>query len=90
MAVIQRDHMSSEVGHSDGLSRIILGLGLVSMGLGVVAFVAGIGLGMNEARNGVVDTEGTVWLLPVGGLAVVFGLIVASIGMALARRSAGE
>lgn len=90
MAVIHRDHLSSEVGHSAGIDRIVLGLGLVLVGVGVVAFLLGLALGMNEARGGVVDTDGVVWLLPAGSLSVILGLVISSIGMALARRSAGE
>lgn len=90
MAVINRDHLSREVGHTSGLSRIVLTVGLLLVGGGVACVIAGIALGMNEARSGVVDSEGSLWLLPVGGAAVVVGLVLASIGMAWARRSAGE
>lgn len=90
MAVIERDHLSGEVGHSSGVGRVLLTAGLVLIGLGVVGFVVGIGLGINEARSGVVDSEGSVWLLPAGGLAVVVGLLVSAVGMALSRRAAGE
>lgn len=90
MAVIHRDHVSAEVGHSSGVVRLVLGAGLLLVGAGIGMFLIGLVLGFNEARGGVVDSEGSVWLLPAGGLAVVVGLLVASVGMALARRSAGE
>ncbi len=89
MAVIHRDHLSSEVGHSAGVSRVVLTAGLVLLGLGVVTFLAGVGLGMNQARHGGIG-DGSLRLLPIGGLSVVVGLLVASVGMAMARRAADE
>lgn len=90
MVVIRRDHVSDEVGHSSGVSRVLLAVGVSLVVAGVVAFVLGVALGINEARSGVVSTEGDVWLLPAGGLAVSIGLVVSAVGMAWSRRSAGE
>lgn len=90
MAVIQRDHLSGEVGHSAGISRIVLALGLVLVGLGVVAFVSGLALGLADARSGSAGGDRTMTLFGLGGGAVVIGTLVAAVGMAWARRDAGE
>ena len=89
MVVIHRDHLSSEVGHSAGVSRVVLTTGLVLVGLGVSLFLAGVAMGMNQARHGGIG-DGSLRLLPIGGASVVVGLLVAAMGMAMARRSAGE
>ncbi len=90
MAVIQRDHLSREVGHTSGICRVLLASGLVLVALGVVGFAAGVLVGLADARDGVVTGDGSVWLLPVGGAAVSVGLVVSSVAMAWGRRAAGE
>lgn len=89
MAVIHRDHLSSEAGHSSGASRVVLTLGLVLVGLGVGAFIVGLGMGMVDASRGGAG-DSSVQLFGIGGSAVVAGMLLAAVGMAWARRNADE
>ncbi len=89
MAVIGRDHLSSEVGHSSGASRVVLTIGLVLIGVGILVFLAGLLTGMFGTTSGA-GGDSSVQLFTFGGSSVVVGCVVAAIGMAWARREAGE
>lgn len=89
MAVIHDDHLSHEVGHTTGVSRVLLTVGMVLVGVGVLVFLAGVVLGIYDASKGTAG-DGSVRLFPIGGAAVVLGSVVAATGMALGRKAAGE
>lgn len=89
MAVINRDHLSGEVGHAAGVSRIVLAVGLGLVGVGIVVFLAGLLTGMFGTTSGA-GGDSSVQLFTLGGSSVVVGSIVAAIGMTWARHAAGE
>ncbi len=90
MAVIHRDHLSNETGHTAGAARALLAVGLALVVLGVLAFLGAALWGMVEARDGSSAAGDSAGLLAAGGLAVVAGTVVAAAGMLLGRRAAGE
>lgn len=83
-------HISDETGRVAGASRIVLGAGLVLVAGGILLFLVGVGRGLLDAAGGDSAADSMMPWLPLGGGAVVVGLIVAAIGMAIARRDAGE
>ena len=82
--------MSDETGRVAGASRLVLGAGLVLVAGGIVAFLIGVGRGLLDATGGDSAADSMMPWLPLGGVAVVAGLLVAAVGMAFARRDAGE
>lgn len=90
MQFSESSHLSHEVGHTSGLARTLLGVGLVLLLGGLTAFLVGVGVGIVSAADGAGNDSGGLWLLGVGGSTVVVGLLVAAAGMALGRHDADE
>ena len=83
-------HISDEAGNVEGASRVVLGTGLVLVAGGIVVFLVGVGRGLLRAADGKSAADTMMPWLPLGGGAVLVGLIIAAVGMTLARRAAGE
>lgn len=90
MAVIHRDHLSLEGGHTSGISRVLVDGGLALVVIGVLAFVAAAVWGIVAAGSGSVIGSGSTRLLAAGGGSVVGGTVLAAAGITLGRRIAGE
>lgn len=90
MAVIHRDHLSLESGHTSGVSRVLIDVGLALVVIGVLGFAAAAVWGILAAGNGSASGSGSTRLLSLGGGGVVVGTILAAAGMTLGRRVAGE
>ena len=90
MAVIVRDHLSHEAGHTGGPTRLLLGVGLVSIVVGVLGFAAAVLWGLVSARDGSVAAADSVRMLAPAGAAVVVGTVLTAAGSMIGRRAAGE